>query len=176
MSFGAGGRGAGSTPACPPPGRRLEGGQRRRESGAGSARTAGREGGCVSSTSCRGLAGASISRPAFTARRQLHDPDVQVPPAPLLSCLLFSFPFCCWRQRAPDGKSLLSCAGNTRFLPPLPGTAPGVAQAAAPPAPCPCCPASRSPYGGSGGGLEGLVRGHGKDRPLSQWDTSGCSA
>lgn len=37
-------------------------------------------------------------RPAFTARRWLHDPDAQVPPASLYSRLLFPFAFCAWRR------------------------------------------------------------------------------
>lgn len=97
LSSGAGGHGASSTPARPPPGGRLMGARGAGRAAAGSAGTAGQQGGCTSSTSCCGPASTSISRPAFTARRWLHDPDAQVP-APLLSCLLFSFAFCSRRQ------------------------------------------------------------------------------
>lgn len=55
------------------------------------------------------------------------------------------------------GCSPAPCAGNTLFLPPLPGTAPGAVQTAAPAAPFSCCPTSGSPYGSGGDRCEGTA-------------------
>ena len=86
-------------------------------------------------------------------------------PAPLLLFVFFCFLLLETEHLMEKACSPAPCAGNTRFLPPLPGTAPGAVQAAVPAATCSCCPASGSPYGGSGGGRERSVRGHGRDRP-----------
>lgn len=72
-------------------------------------------------------------------------------PAPLLLFVFFCFLLLETEHLMEKGCSPAPCAGNTRFLPPLPGTEPGAAQTAAPAAPFSCCPTSGSPYGSGGG-------------------------
>lgn len=81
----------------------------------------------------RGPSGSSITGPEFTARRCcLHDPDAQVPPVPLLSCLLFSF---CLLLLETEHLMEKASSGNSRFLPCLPGL---------------CCALCLVPAGGTG--------------------------
>ena len=80
-------------------------------------------------------------------------------PAPLLLFVFFCFLLLETEHLMEKACSPAPCAGNTRFLPPLPGTAPGAVQAAVPAATCSCCPASGSPCGGSGGDRRGRCEG-----------------
>lgn len=90
------------------------------------------------------------------------------------SCLAPLPPFVSFCFLRPETEHLMEKAcspalcGDTRFLPPQPGTAPAAVPAAAP-------LASGWPSAAMGG-QEGLVQGHGRDRPLSQQDPSGCCA
>lgn len=93
--------------------------------------------------------------------------------SPAFCFLLLSAP----GDRAPDGKSLLSrspCWEHPASFRPHPAQRP-VRYRPLPrqlPAPAALCPAGPV----AAGGWKGLVGGHGRDRPSSQQDTSGCSA